>query len=191
MTRNAEAVLLEFRVDDTTLKEDTDNLVLKLDPAILEQTCFVMPVRFRVNSVELLGEQVGKKRRVLLPHPDHGLRETYISTRPTEWFGLPLLGFTTQAIQVLNEVVSSGRAELAIADGGYLRLSSLGDKLSITSDLNGLTATANFSHVHDAFVEFYECVRDMFLTRLPNLARHPCWTQWFPKSLGKDNRGRN
>jgi hypothetical protein len=91
-------IVLQFQLDEAVLKEDVNDSISNENPAALEETYFIMPVRFGVGGVELLGEAKSKDIKVFLPHPEHGLRETTMSTRPCNWFPLPLIGFAFHGV---------------------------------------------------------------------------------------------
>ena len=171
--------IIEFQLDEESLKQDLNHSPEKTNPAALEQTYFMMPVRFCANRVELLGQQNASQTKVFIPHPEHGLRETYIMNEPSRWCVLPLLGFATHGLQALSEIGENAMRKVSIADG-CLIISRRGQKIHMVSDANGRTVMTEYVEVWNAFEEFSEKVRQMLISRVPALQQHPSWRQWFP-----------
>ena len=144
-------VILEFQVDESTLKEASEDSIVDANAAALEVTYFIMPVRFRLNGVELLGEKRGKESKVCFPHPEHGMRGTHTLASPSCWLPLPLIGFASNGIRILHDVAVGRKGQLSIADAGSLRFSRENDKVLVVSDLNGHLAEGDFVDVPKCF----------------------------------------
>src|SRR5437870_3184320 len=96
--------IVEFRLDLGSLAQDLRYHPETADPAVLETTSFLMPVRFSINGIELL-QGVGPD----LKHPD-------------PWVPLPVLGFATHVLEALHEMGPHSTREVSLTDGGTLYL---------------------------------------------------------------------
>jgi hypothetical protein len=150
--------ITEFKLDDASLREDILHSPERANPAALEETYFVMPVRFRINDAELL--QLPKKE--------------------SPWLPLPLLGFAANAVQVTKELLVNKEKKLYLPGGGHLMFARHDDQLSITSSINNRTALTQLSDVRGSLHDFADRVRQLLLQRIPRIKQHGSWDQWFP-----------
>jgi len=98
------AVTLDFQLDADALAEDRQSDLSAVDPAVLETTYFMVPVRFSVDETELLATSSGV------------------------WLEQPLLGLATHMSLSMGILRSTGEATCSVAGAGTLRLQQRGDQ---------------------------------------------------------------
>ncbi len=152
---------LQFQFDGQSLTQDLGYAPERANPAVLEETYFIMPVRFCIDDIELFEQS--------RPHPDER----------NSWLPLPVLGFATHALQALREIEPNSAKQVSLAGCGTLSLRRQDDRLSVTSSINGKTATATFAEIRDAFDNLCDEVRQMLVKHVPALQKHSFWPQWF------------
>jgi hypothetical protein len=151
-------ITLDFEVDEEALREDLEVRPETAEVAALEQTHFVMPVRFAIGDTDLLA-----------------FPGVYDAWRPQ-----PLLGFATH----LAAAVAARPGESTsshIADGGRLDFERLDSTIRVSSTLlPGQAESVAAAELMAAVREFRARVRDVLLQRVPALRSHPWWGRWFP-----------
>lgn len=170
---------VDFRLDEASLAEDLQHSPESANPAALEETYFVMPVRLCVNGIELLEQSGHAKRNVFIGADEHGLRQTQRPNEASCYLPLPLLGFATQALQALNQMKPGCVQKLYLAGGGDLLLARHGEQLSIESSISGKSSSTEFAEALSAFRAFSEKIRQLLVSRVPAIQQHPSWRQWF------------
>jgi hypothetical protein len=170
---------VDFRLDEASLAEDLQHSPESANPAALEETYFVMPVRLCVNGVELLEQPHRAKRNVFVGAAEQGVQRIERPNEASAWLPLPLLGFTTHALQVLNELKPGGENKLNLAGGGHLMLARENDQITVESSLNGKRSSTQLAEAVNAFQSFSEKVRQLLVNRVPEIQQHPAWKQWF------------
>jgi hypothetical protein len=170
---------VDFRLDEASLVEDIQHSPESANPAALEETYFVMPVRLCVNGIELLEQPGRAKRNVFIGADEQGLRQTQLPDETSCWLPLPLLGFGTQVLQALNETKPGREQKLNLAGGGHLVFARHNDQIAVESSINGKRSSTQLAEALDAFRAFSEKVRQLLVTRVPVIQQHPSWRQWF------------
>lgn len=150
------AVTLDFQIDENVLAEDRQHDPAAADPAIIETTYFVMPVRFSTDGKEVL------------------------QTQRSEWLPQPVIGFTTHLALAVCELGSTGVATCFVDDGGTLRFERRGTRVHLTCSFNGVAAEIPIQELEGAVTHFRARVRDSFRALIPELTTHPSWSTWFP-----------
>lgn len=172
-------ISVDFQLDEACLADDLQHSPETASSAALEETYFVMPVRFCVNGVELF-EQPGEKRRsMIVVGAESGPQRVELPNDKGYWLPLPVLGFATHMLQALDQAKQEGMRKLYLAGGGYLVLSRHGELLSIKTSINENCASMEFSEALKAFRAFHEKVRQFLAWRVPKLQQHGSWKQWF------------
>jgi hypothetical protein len=149
-------ITLEFQIDEGVLAEDAAEDPATADASALEQTFFVMPVRFAVNGTELFG-----------------IREL------EHWQELPLLGFATALRRVIVELRKNSHARTFLAGGGELRCQRTDDAVQLVNSLNKRVATADAEALRAAVQDFARRARLFLETRFPPIQTHPHWRSWW------------
>jgi hypothetical protein len=150
-------ITLDFEVDERVLADDGHYDPAAADAAALEETYFVMPFRFSVESVELLG----------------------IPGRQPATLALPLLGFATNVHRVASAMSPGQTARCYLAGGGELTFERVASLMRISSSLTGNTVTVEAGELVQATRSLLERVRDLLLKRFPVLQTHRAWDTWF------------
>lgn len=151
-------ISLDFQIDEDTLARDLRSQPADVDTASIEQSYFVMPVRFAVGKTELLA------------YPG-----VYESWRPQ-----PLLGFSTQLVSSILATDSGETKRCYIADGGHLDLERSKRTMRITTSLQKRTETVPTNELLTEARAFRGRVREFLLERVPGMGRHNSWKIWFP-----------
>jgi len=151
-------ISLDFQVDEDALAEDLESRPTEANTAAVEQTYFVMPVRFAVGETELLA------------YPG-----VYESWRPQ-----PLVGFSTHLVGSILAVSPGETKRCYIADGGHLDLARSEWTMRITASLLKRTESVPTNELLTEARAFRERVREFLLERVPGMGRHESWQVWFP-----------
>jgi len=170
---------IDFQLDEAILAEDLQHSPEGASPAALEETYFVMPVRFCINGVELLEQPGREKRNVFIAGHEQSAQRIELPSDEGCWLPLPLVGFATRGLQALTQAKPGSGQRLYLAGGGYLVLTRHGEQLSVESSINGKTSSTQFAEVLNAFRVFVEKVRQLLVSRVPAIQQHPSWKQWF------------
>ena len=148
-------ITLEFKIDEAEWQSDVAASPTTANPAALEQTYFVMPVRFTVQGKELLGI------------PGVG-----------PWQRLPMLGLAWGFGRVAH--LSTGdKVNLSLAGGGNLEFRAGADAVTVTSSLRHESVEVDAEELRHSAGNFVESVRREFRKRLPSMSSHPAWSTWF------------
>jgi hypothetical protein len=151
-------MMLDFRLDEDVLDEDRRSHPSAADPAVIETTYFMMPVRFSVGETDLL------------------------KSSNDVWLRQPLLGFATHMSLALSLLRSTGVATCSVAGAGTLRLQQRGERVRLSCSFNGAEAEASFDGLDAAIKDFRGRVEASLREHVPELTRHPSWPTWFPAS---------
>jgi len=149
------AISLDFQIDQDVLEDDRASAAAA-DPAVVETTYFVVPVRFAVDG------------RDVLRMPDG------------TWLRQPMVGFSTELASSVEELRVRGSSECTAADAGTLRLRLLDGTVRIECSLTGLVLEAPITELEEAIWTFREKVKTVLLAFAPEITRHPSWAKWFP-----------
>ncbi len=153
-------IILDFQVDEEGLAEDLGASPETANAAALEQTYFVMPVRFTVGNTDLLA----------FP----GAYET--------WRPQPIIGFATHVLGAVLGVKPGEPACCHIADGGRLDFERFDWTIRVSSTLlRGRGESVPATELISAARVFRDRVRDFLLQRVPAMKEHPWWNKWFPE----------
>ena len=144
-------IILEFRVDEQAVQEDRESDPAAADVAVLEETYFVMPVRFCVAGQEML--------------------------MPGGWTPLPILGFARRLYEATRSLESGREARCYVAGGGDLKLSRQNKAIRIESPVG--VAHIDAESLKRAAEEFLGTVRDFLQQRVPVMMNHKYWKSWF------------
>ena len=150
-------MVIDFEVDHGVLEEDLRASPVTADAGALEETFFVMPVKFVVNGADLLtlsGQQA---------------------------HALPLLGFSTHMVRALDEMHSTDERRVYLAGGGDISLRAIGDRVEVHSSLTHRRVTVDRTELLVAFRDFADRVKRQLLALVPGMVSHPHWLIWFPR----------
>lgn len=170
---------VDFRLDEASLAEDLQHSPESANPAALEETYFVMPVRLCVNQVELLELPGREKRTVFIAQSEQGAERIQLPNEASCWLPLPLLGFATQALQAVNETKPGREQKLNLAGSGHLVFARQNEQISVESSINGRSSSVQLAEALNAFRGFSDKVRQLLVSRVPAIQQHPAWRQWF------------
>ena len=146
-------VTLELQIDDDVIAAERRHELVQFHPAVLETTCLVMPVRFRVDDRELF------------------------QTHDSVWCRQPVLGLAAHLPACIATLRVEGSAECS-TDGDTLRFRRYGERVRI-STLTDMEAETSVDELADAVDSFHRRVEELVRDRLPELLRHPAWPTWF------------
>jgi hypothetical protein len=149
-------IALEFDIDESALAEDLESSPESANPAALEETYFLMPVRLTVDGIALL--QLRGSTSSALPLP-------LLSVASFGWERISQLGE--------NEVWTYG-----LPGGGKLLFTREGDAVTIRSDLNGAVVSTSYAELVREWREFRKRVKDFLAEHVPKLRTHSAWTTW-------------
>ena len=153
-------IVLDFQVDEDGLAEDLAASPETATAAALEETYFVMPVRFAVGSAELLA-----------------FPGAYDTWRPQ-----PILGFATHLFAAVMSVTSGGRASCHTTDGGRLVFEPSDSITRISSTLlPDSKVSVPTIELIGAARALRDRVEELLLQRVPTMKEHPWWSKWFPE----------
>lgn len=170
---------VDFGLDEASLAEDLQLSPESANPAALEETYFVMPVRLCMKDVELFEQPNSAKRTVLFGATNQSVQKIHLFNEASCWLSLPLLGFATHALRALNQMKLGDEKKLYLAGGGDLMLTRDGDKLFVESSINGKSSSTEFAEAVNAFGAFSEKIRQLLVSRVPEIQQHPSWRKWF------------
>jgi hypothetical protein len=153
-------IKIDYLLDENSFEDDLKQSPESENPAAVEETYFVMPIRMAVGETELL--QLPK-------------------TNNNPWLSLPLLGFTTDIFRVVNGDTAPKDQEIYLAGGGQLNFSQEKGLLHIRSSINSKNVLVPIEQARNDFFEFAKRVRKLFLDRYSNIIKNPAWEQWFPR----------
>jgi hypothetical protein len=151
-------VVLDFMLDEVELRECRERLT-SADPAALQETYFIMPVRLRIGDAELL--QV----RDAPEYP---------------YLPLPLLHLATVGAQRIRDAARGRETKVDLPGAGVsLRFSKAGSDLCARSELNDDAGCASLEHWTAALDHFVTRVQDVLSTGAPDLVNTAAWANWF------------
>jgi hypothetical protein len=171
--------IVDFQLDEASLAEDLLHSPEKANPAALEETYFVMPVRLCVNGVEMFERHSRTKRNVFVSTADEGVLQVQLPREASCWLPLPLLGFATDALRVLNELKPYKDQKLNLAGGGHLVLSCESDQITVESSINGNHSSTHSAEALNAFRIFSDKVQQLLISRAPTIQQNTSWRRWF------------
>jgi hypothetical protein len=152
-------ITLDFQIDEDELAADLAASPEAANPAAVEQTYFVMPVRFAVGETDFLA-----------------FPGVYDRWRPQ-----PLLGIATHLVLALQAIKPGQPSRCNVADGGRLDFEQFGATIAISSSvLPGQIANVPAGELIGAASRFRDEVRDFLAERVPAMTQHPYWKTWFP-----------
>lgn len=149
--------IIDFSIDESAIEEDVANSFETVSPGALEETFFVMPVRFCVGGVEMLQ----------LPGTE------------SVWLPLPIFGFAADMLEALESAEGNQEKRVYLAGGGHLIFKKEGEFLSLVSSLNSKTTKVETKEIQGAFKTFSAQVKQLLENRAPALQQHPSWKRWF------------
>jgi hypothetical protein len=150
-------IRIEFQVNELELANDRKYDPAAAPAAALEATYFLMPVRFAVNSTELLAPKA--------------------SSEP--WLPLPLLGFAFHLYLAMAGIERDGERLVSIGGAGDLRLYRSGNVLHIESKFAQESVKVQLDDALAAAEKFRTRVRKFLADQVPKLPTHPSWPRWF------------
>lgn len=139
--------VIEFRVYENRLSTDPMSDIYGEDEAVLETTCFLMPVRFTVRNDEVLG------------------------TPENPWREMRLIGFATLIHSAVTEL-HRGESRTLYFESCDLVFLREANQIRITTKL-GRTAEAGVQEFELATKRCLIKVRDFLIERVPTLRKHP------------------
>lgn len=151
-------VILEFRPGEQLIAKAAGSDYASLDEAVLLHTFLVLPVRWKVGTVELLDA------RAIVPE----------QRGPT--IELPLLHVDRVSRAAVEQAFDQGSANYSLPGSGEkILFSRVGREIEATSPFTGETSRASREDFHKAFLRFHDSMVTLVRTDLPRLSEHP----WF------------
>lgn len=170
-------ITLEFRMDENALIEDKLSDPLHSDIAVLQETFFVLPVRFIVNGVNIFNFDTNQK--VFLGLSNDKQLKSVDKMIKSIWLPLPVLNLAIVGLDKVK-IACEGKASFYSLPetGAYIMFqpssTGIGVKTSFASKFEETTC----SDLLMAFSEFAEHVRKMILSVFPELITHPDLGSW-------------
>jgi hypothetical protein len=152
-------ILLDFKMSPMSAADERQYAPESADPAAVESTYFIAPVRFTIDGTELFE----------LPH-DAG----------NPWLLLPVVGIAGVLGGIVRRLRGGETIMYSIPGTGRLHLSRRGDVVSITCDVNDRTCSVPLAELVAAFDGFRTRVRRLLVEAIPSMQQHASWTEWFP-----------
>ena len=147
---------VSFEADEHTLLEDLAFQPHKADPAALQETYFVFPIRFLMNGVNLF------------------------TTKDGSTLQLPLIGFSSALRRGVQQLANSDTCSVYLAGGGQFLLSRRGDDaIAGFCSISGVRSSDAYDQVAAASRQFSEDVSMFLQQECPELARIEAWPFWF------------
>ncbi|MDQ3705892.1 MAG: hypothetical protein M3437_11830 [Chloroflexota bacterium] len=176
--------ILEFKVDEAILREDTKGGLHIANSAALQHTYFEMPVRFNVAGVELLEKPIAAHTQLWISDP-HTRNNVPVQRglAPSPWLSLPILHVATIGLERVQEAWESGTSTYSLPGGSHLSFERSGEDLIVYSGLNGQRSRANYHQILHAFLNFASEVRHVLDQAAPELRDHQHWGRWFKSEL--------
>jgi len=173
-------ILIEFRTNEQSLKED--EAIGLVEKAALLETYLVLPVKFSVDTVDLL--EILKPQGCTFPVDSSGNVEIVAVNEGqhflTTWVDLPLLSFAITCYEKVREACNGEKSLYEIPGGiGYLHFDALGSKVRIYSTINRKTVETDCLNLLEAFAAFSVRVRDLAEHLFPELKMDTTWKSWF------------
>ena len=157
-------VLLDFQIDEAALRKDITRPLESEDAGDLAFLFFVMPVRLKVDSTDLLE----------VSHEEFG-GGTYVHP----YVPLPLLNVATIGLQEIISLPTKGTAAYDLPDvGARLDFQLKGKRVTVFSQMNEESAVCDYRELLEAFQSFALNVRTFLRERASSISRHPHWGKW-------------
>jgi hypothetical protein len=174
---------VHLRLDEESLVEDLRCSPETANLAGLEETCYIMPIRWCMNGVELLELPNHSRQNLFIGAAEQSVQRIELTEEARCWLPLPLLGFVTHALQALNVTMPSRDQDLNLAVGGHLVLARHNDPISIESSINGSRFSIQLAEALNAFHASSDKVRQMLVSCVPAMQNHPSWKQQLPDPI--------
>jgi hypothetical protein len=175
-------IKIEFKTENLNTGSNYSALLLSMSAEMIETTCFVRPVRFRVGDVDLF-EKFSFDQPVFVCHVERDMDDgTEDSEETSRWNSLPLLHFAAVGYERVRNACLGERERVFyhLPGGGYLQFGSTGDRwVEISSSLSQRTVKASCTELLGAFEDFCKRVRRFIIQDTPELKNHPAWNTWF------------
>jgi hypothetical protein len=147
-------ITLTFRVDELVLKQDSADPLDSIDAGVLQNSYFVMPVRFQVKGEDLLG------------------------TLETPWCPLPIIDLAVVGLGCISSLKVEGKAIYDLPEmGGQLSFVATGGKVAVLAP-NGKRVSCDYKVLLSAFQKCASEVRLFLEEKAPALCNHPYWGKW-------------
>ena len=127
-----------------------------IDPAVILETAFVMPVSFTVDGVNILGFPGGAT------------------------MNLSVVGFAVAAMSAVERLKSGGCEKIDIASAGDLFLQETSGTVKFWTTTLKPDVQAPYDETVAAFRAFASEVQRVIEARVPEMRKHPYWPRWFP-----------
>jgi hypothetical protein len=173
-------VELQFKLDEVVLREDREANIREASAGALEETYFVMPVRFKVGTQELLEIPArAEPQEIWVSVPGGGITPSQREQVSSPWLPLPLLDVATVGRAKVREAWQTGEAKYDLPGGWSLHLRKVDGDIFIKSDVNQRVGQVAYQDLMEAFDKFRSTVRDILAKEVPELKTHHNWEQWF------------
>jgi len=169
-------VSIEFVPDDEIVKEDLAMISNTAPAAALQETFFLLPVKFIIDETDLLLLPVKQEQRFV----SNEQGETKVTgTGKIESIRLPLLDFTTQGFEAVKALREKSQSKYSAPGGWNLYFQKEERGIRVTSDVNGKQVLTDYNQLYRAFSKFELRVRSFLRERAPLLSKHSYWGPWF------------
>lgn len=173
-------VELQFELDKVVMRRDREVNIREVSAGALEEIYFVMPVRFKVGTQELLESPARAERQeIWVNAPGGGVMPIQREEVSSPWLPLPLLDVVTVGLAKVQEAWQHGEAKYDLPGGWSLHFKKADGDIIIKSDVNQRVGQVDYQDLMQAFHKLRSNVRDVLAREVPELKAHPYWEQWF------------
>lgn len=145
------SVLLDFEVDQRTLEQMRKKWRSFHSAFDFRETLFWAPITLRIGEVKLL----------------NGV-------------DAPLYSVAVDGLEALRILDASFPARVEVPSTSYaLHFSKVGDEVKVLEEAEGLTASAPYSELLDAWESFSSGVREFIVSHFPEVSSHQDVGSWF------------
>ena len=172
-------ITLKFQTKGYTSGDYRSSIFLGMSAEVIESTCFNLPVRLRINNIDLF-ENLSNDRIVFVCHVEREMyEETEISDEINPWIAVPLLHLASTGLRQVRKACLGESVFYHLPGGGSLQIRPAGEWVEITSSLNQRSARVSCSELLEAFEDFSARVRRFILQEIPEIREHAAWPSWF------------
>lgn len=170
-------IMLEFQMDENALQEDKVSDPLHHDIAVLQETFFVLPVRFIVNGIDMFG--IHQNQRVFYGLPNDNKPTFENKMIKSYWLYLPVLSLAIVGLEKVR-MACEGKVSLYSlpGTGAYIMFQPSSTGIEVKTTFTNEFAQISCLDLITVFSEFADKVRGMILSVFPELISHPNLSSW-------------
>lgn len=173
-------ILLDFDKPDLRVYRDDPNLI-PLDPAVISETAFLLPIKLVINNIDLL--ELDKSSKEITGSHEGNLDKLTEENNVGSWLLIPLIGFAVDGLETARKVCEGKSIDFYLPDiGAYLHFETNGNQTTIFSSLNGRSVTVSCKELLESFDKFVFRIRSVLKKEIPQISELPYWKGWLEGS---------